>query len=203
MGDQGWTNSYASRCYGVSVKCAHVCCEYLWTLYESSQLYEDSHTKASRKLRLFVQAEKAEKQSFSGALNPDGGRQDQCQRLTAPRPCSGIYCGIQNHRKEGQTWIKSSHYFICNCAGEFWEDAYCRSSVLNIFFSWNNRISFWILENHCDVKKWMPEPEIRVGLQSWLYWALRANWYPPWAAASGPLRKMQRHTAHSLVEEHL
>lgn len=201
MGDQGWTTSYAN---GMPVKCARVCCDYLWTLYVSNQLYEDFHTKASRKPRLFVQAEKAEKQSFFGMLNPDGQETGSVSKvLTPPKPCSGIYHGIQNDQKKGQAWIKSSHYFIYNCAGEFWGDAYFRSSVLNIFFSWNNRISFWILDNHCDVEKWMPEPEIRAELQSWLYWALRANWYSPWAAASGPLGKMQRRTAHSLVEEHL
>lgn len=135
--------------------------EYLWTLYVSNQLYEDSHTKASRKPRLFVQSEKVEKQSFSGALNPD--RQETgsvSEVLTGPRPCSGIYCGIQNDQKEGQAWIKSSHYFIYNCTGGM----PTLEAVYWTFFSWNNRISFWILENHCDVEKWVPD--LKSGLAS-------------------------------------
>lgn len=146
-----------------------------WSVHDSARiplnliciqptLWRFSH-KNIKKAKTICESEKVEKQSFSGALNPD--RQETgsvSEVLTGPRPCSGIYRGIQNDQKEGQAWIKSSHYFIYNCTGEFWGDAYFRSSVLNIFFSWDNRISFWILENHCDVEKWVPD--LKSGLAS-------------------------------------
>lgn len=76
----------------MSAGCGHTCCEYLPAFHVSSQICGDFRTKASRKPRLFVQAEKAEKQSRSLGYWALTGR-GQAPRLVAVeahRPCSGI-----------------------------------------------------------------------------------------------------------------
>lgn len=117
------------------------------------------------------------------------------------RPCSGVHTvEFKRIRSEDKHKKVSSLFYLLL----FWgvlggkptlETVYWMFWIF-VFVFWNNRTSFWILENHCDIEKMSVRPEIGAGLQSWLYWAIRVNWYPLWAAASCPMRKMQRHTAH-------
>lgn len=134
VGNKGWINRYASECCGMSEKCARVCCEYLWTFHISSQIYKEFHTKASRKQRLFVQAEKAEKQSCSlGCWALTDRRQAQCQS------CWKHTGQIRNllwnsERSEVRTSISKCSYCFITLLGSSSGNACSRSSVLNIFW---------------------------------------------------------------------
>jgi hypothetical protein len=104
-GDKGWTNRYAVKCYGKSVGCEHACCGYLPAFHVFNQICGDFHTKASRKPRLSVQAEAAEKHSCSlGYWALTGRRQAPCLVVVEThRPCSGV--GTVQYRMTRRTSI--------------------------------------------------------------------------------------------------